>query len=48
MPGQEETTVFISYSRKDSDFVDRLEADLKARGFATWVDRLIPCRVAPL
>lgn len=40
MPGQEETTVFISYSRTDSDFVDRLEADLKARGFGTWVDRL--------
>ncbi len=39
MPGQEETTVFISYSRKDSEFVDRLDADLKARGFGTFVDR---------
>jgi hypothetical protein len=30
---------FISYSRKDSEFVDRLEADLRARAFETWVDR---------
>jgi len=33
------TRCFISYSRQDSDFVDRLEADLRARGFETWVDR---------
>ena len=33
-------SIFISYSRTDSDFVDRLEADLKARNFYTWVDRL--------
>ncbi len=32
-------SVFISYSRKDSAFVDRLEADLRAYGFDTWVDR---------
>jgi tetratricopeptide (TPR) repeat protein len=32
-------SVFISYSRKDSVFVDRLEADLRARSFLTWVDR---------
>ena len=32
-------STFISYSRTDSDFVDRLEADLRARGFNTWVDR---------
>ncbi|MGH2514389.1 MAG: TIR domain-containing protein, partial [Ktedonobacterales bacterium] len=33
------TRCFISYSRTDSAFVDRLEADLRARGFETWVDR---------
>ena len=32
-------SVFISYSHSDIDFVDRLEADLRARGFVTWVDR---------
>lgn len=31
--------VFISYSRKDSAFVDQLEAALKARGFDTMIDR---------
>lgn len=31
--------IFISYSREDSAFVDRLQADLSARGFPTWVDR---------
>ena len=31
--------VFISYSRTDSAFVDRLEATLQSRGFRTWVDR---------
>lgn len=30
---------FISYSREDDKFVDRLEADLRARGFNVWVDR---------
>jgi hypothetical protein len=29
----------ISYARTDSDFVDRLEADLTAQGYSTWVDR---------
>ncbi|HEY1348874.1 MAG TPA: TIR domain-containing protein [Ktedonobacteraceae bacterium] len=33
------TAIFISYSRSDSGFVDRLEADLQARGLHTWVDR---------
>jgi formylglycine-generating enzyme required for sulfatase activity len=33
------TTVFISYSRKDMTFVDRLEVALRARGFAPLVDR---------
>ena len=32
-------SLFISYSRTDSTFVDRLEADLKARSFQPWVDR---------
>src|ERR1051326_7681465 len=32
-------SLFISYSRTDSAFVDRLEADLKARNFQPWVDR---------
>jgi hypothetical protein len=30
---------FISYSRVDSNFVDKLEADLRVRGIQTWVDR---------
>jgi TIR domain len=30
---------FISYSREDAEFVDRLEADLRAREFDFWVDR---------
>jgi hypothetical protein len=29
----------LSYSRVDSAVVDRLDADLRARGFRTWVDR---------
>ena len=32
-------SLFISYSRTDSEFVDRLQADLQARGYDTWVDR---------
>src|SRR5437660_5787867 len=31
--------VFISYSRKDLAFADRLEAALKARGFEPLIDR---------
>ena len=31
--------IFISYSHRDSDFVDRLEVDLRAQGFGTWMDR---------
>jgi hypothetical protein len=31
--------VVVSYSRTDSDFVDRLEADLNAHQVTTWVDR---------
>jgi hypothetical protein len=33
------TWVFISYSRKDMAFADRLEAALKARGFEVQIDR---------
>src|SRR5262245_19831581 len=33
------TKVFISYSRKDMAFADRLEAALVARGFAPLIDR---------
>lgn len=36
---EQQLLIFISYSRKNSDFVDRLEADLRARGYRTWVDR---------
>lgn len=32
-------SLFISYAHVDSSFVDRLEADLRQQGFATWVDR---------
>ena len=38
MPGTP-ISVFISYSRRDSIFVDRLEAFLKVSNFDTWVDR---------
>jgi tetratricopeptide (TPR) repeat protein len=31
--------VFMSYSRQDTDFVDRLEIDLSVRGVDTWLDR---------
>jgi WD40 repeat protein len=31
--------VFISYSRSDREFVDRVERALQDRGFAAWVDR---------
>lgn len=43
-PASQETssdaTVFISYSRKDMGFVDRLDAALQARGIRTLVDRV--------
>lgn len=32
-------SIFFSYRRVNSTFVDRLDADLHARGFSTWVDR---------
>jgi hypothetical protein len=31
--------VFISYSRKNIEFVDRLQATLKGRGIEAFVDR---------
>ena len=31
--------VFLSYSRRDSEFVDRLDRDLSSRGYQVWVDR---------
>lgn len=37
---QYESDVFISYSRKNSKFVDKLVADLKDHNIAAWVDRL--------
>jgi hypothetical protein len=33
------TCVFISYSRKDMAFADKLEAALRARGFEAKIDR---------
>jgi WD40 repeat protein len=36
--GPKRPDVFISYSRKDRDFVKRLEAALQARGREAWVD----------
>ncbi|GIK27097.1 MAG: toll/interleukin-1 receptor domain-containing protein [Anaerolineae bacterium] len=38
MPDQP-LSLFISYKRVDSAFVDRLEVDLRVRGFDTWLDR---------
>jgi tetratricopeptide (TPR) repeat protein len=32
--------IFISYSREDTDFADRLQADLHARGYDVWGGRL--------
>lgn len=36
---RQKTRLFISYSRKDAAFVDRLEAALKELGFETLIDR---------
>jgi formylglycine-generating enzyme required for sulfatase activity len=36
---QPKARIFISYSRKDMAFADRLEAGLKARGFEPLIDR---------
>jgi hypothetical protein len=33
--------IFISYSKKDSDFAHKLADDLVAAGFKTWIDRSI-------
>jgi formylglycine-generating enzyme required for sulfatase activity len=37
--GQPKAKIFISYSRKDMAFADRLETALKARGFEPLIDR---------
>ena len=37
--GKSKAKVFISYSRKDIAFADRLDTALKARGFETLIDR---------
>jgi hypothetical protein len=37
--GQSKAKVFISYSRKDIRFADRLDLALKARGFEPLIDR---------
>src|SRR5882672_3171981 len=37
--GETKAKIFISYSRKDIVFADRLEAALKARGFEPLIDR---------
>src|SRR5579863_9271960 len=36
---QPKAKIFLSYSRKDMSFADRLEAALKARGFEPLIDR---------
>jgi hypothetical protein len=36
--GQSKAKVFISYSRKDIDFTNRLDAALRARGFEPLID----------
>ena len=33
--------IFISYSKKDSDFAWKLAEDLEKRGFKIWIDRAI-------
>lgn len=38
-PPEAPKSIFISYSRTDSTFVDRLERDLLNYGFHPWVDR---------
>lgn len=39
MREQTRIRVFVSYSRKDTSFADRLDVSLKSRGFDTWVDQ---------
>ena len=34
----DDNMVYISYSRKDKAFVDRLVSDLNSKGINTWVD----------
>ncbi len=37
---EEESKIFISYSRKDKDFALRLAEDLRAAGVEIWIDQL--------
>jgi TIR domain len=37
--GQRETQVFLCHAREDAERVERLAADLKARGIGAWIDR---------
>src|SRR5262249_46402496 len=39
MTGHKPMNLVISYSRTDTDFVDKLVADLTTLDFAVWVDR---------
>ena len=41
------TRVFISYSRKDSVFSNRLVDALNARGFEAYLDKKDICRASP-
>ena len=38
-PAEPTAKIFVSYSRRDVVFADRLDAALKARGFDTLIDR---------
>ena len=36
---EQRTNIFVSYSRKDADFVDRLEESLLKQGFSLMIGR---------
>lgn len=36
------SSIFISYSRKDTDFREKLDVSLVKKGFTTWVDEKMP------
>jgi hypothetical protein len=33
--------IFVSYSRRDSAYVDELVTELEDRGFIVWIDRSV-------